>query len=67
MDTKQLTMEQHQSSIGNPFASPSEEAIGDYFVGRRRVLDEMHRYIIYPIRLATIMLSGCQELANLLC
>lgn len=48
MDTEQLTNGQIQACIGNPFASPTEEVIGDDFVGRKSVLAEMLRDVVYP-------------------
>ena len=48
MDTEQLTNGQIQACIGNPFASPTEEVVGDDFVGRKSVLAEMLRDVVYP-------------------
>lgn len=46
MDTEQLKNGYNTSCIENPFASPTEEATGDDFVGRKSVLNKMHRFVV---------------------
>ena len=58
MDTEQLTNGLNQAFIGNPFASPTEEAEGEYFVGRKSVLAEMHRDVVYPNKICNYHIVG---------
>lgn len=46
MDNEQLIVNMEGSYVGTPFASPTEEAVGEYFIGRRSALSEMHKYVI---------------------
>ena len=46
MDTQQLNGFKTMNLYRNPFASPTEEAIGTDFIGRKSVLKKMHEYII---------------------
>ena len=64
MDTKQLTYGLNQASIGNPFASPTEEAEGDYFVGRKSVLTEMHRDIVFPNKISNYHVVGLPRIGK---
>ena len=64
MDTKQLTDGLNQASIGNPFASPTEEAEGDYFVGRKSVLTEMHRDVVYPNKISNYHVVGLPRIGK---
>ncbi len=64
MDTEQLTNGQNQTFIGNPFASPTEEAIGEYFVGRKSVLAEMHRDVVYPNKICNYHVVGLPRIGK---
>lgn len=64
MDTKQLTMCQNLSCIGNPFASPTEEADGDYFVGRKSVLDDMLRFVVDANRIYNYHVVGLPRIGK---
>jgi hypothetical protein len=64
MDTEQLTNSKNLICIGNPFASPTEEAIGDYFVGRKSVLAEMHRDIVCPNRISNYHIVGLPRIGK---
>ena len=64
MDTEQLTNGQKQAFIGNPFASPTEEAVGDYFVGRKSVLAEMHRDVVYPNKICNYHVVGLPRIGK---
>lgn len=58
MDTEQLTNGLNQVCTGNPFASPTEEVEGDDFVGRKSVLAEMHRDVVYPNKISNYHVVG---------
>ena len=64
MDTKQLTNGLNQTFIGNPFASPTEEAEGEYFVGRKSVLAEMLRYVVYPNKISNYHIVGLPRIGK---
>ena len=64
MDTEQLTNSQSQTIIGNPFASTTEEATGEYFVGRKSVLAEMHRYVVYPNKINNYHVVGLPRIGK---
>lgn len=64
MDTEQLTKGQNQTCIGNPFASPTEQVVGDDFVGRKSVLAEMHRYVVYPNRISNYHVVGLPRIGK---
>lgn len=64
MDTKQLTNGHNQSCIGNPFASPTEQVVGDDFVGRKSVLAEMHRYVVYQNRICNYHVVGLPRIGK---
>ena len=64
MDTEQLTNGQNQTFIGNPFASPTEEAVGDDFVGRKSVLAEMHRDVVYPNKISNYHVVGLPRIGK---
>ena len=64
MDTEQLTNGHNQTFIGNPFASPTEEAIGEYFVGRKSVLAEMHRNVVYPNKICNYHIVGLPRIGK---
>ena len=64
MDTEQLTNGQIQACIGNPFASPTEEAEGDYFIGRKSVLAEMHRDVVYPNKISNYHIVGLPRIGK---
>ena len=59
MDTEQL-----KEGHINPFASPTEEAIGDYFVGRKSVLDKMHRFVIDANRVNNYHVVGLPRIGK---
>ena len=59
MDTEQL-----KEGHNNPFASPTEEAIGDYFVGRKSVLDKMHRFVIDANRVNNYHVVGLPRIGK---
>ncbi len=63
MDTEQLKNGQYQTCI-NPFASPTEEAIGEYFVGRKSVLTKMHRNVVYPNRISNYHIVGLPRIGK---
>lgn len=64
MDTEQLINNQNQTFIGNPFASATEEAVGEYFVGRKSVLDEMHSYVVYPNKICNYHVVGLPRIGK---
>jgi len=64
MDTEQLTNGQNQTCLGNPFASPTEQVVGDDFVGRKSVLAEMHRYVVYPNRISNYHVVGLPRIGK---
>lgn len=64
MDTKQLVNGLKQACIGNPFASPTEEVEGDDFVGRKSVLAEMHRDIVYPNKISNYHVVGLPRIGK---
>ena len=64
MDTKQLANGLKQTCIGNPFASPTEEVEGDDFVGRKSVLAEMHRDIVYPNKISNYHVVGLPRIGK---
>ena len=64
MDTEQLTNGQNQTFIGNPFASPSEEAVGEDFVGRKMVLAKMHRDVVYPNKICNYHVVGLPRIGK---
>lgn len=64
MDTEQLINGQNQEFIGNPFASPTEEAIGEYFVGRKSVLAEMHRNVVFPNKICNYHIVGLPRIGK---
>jgi len=64
MDTEQLTNSLNQACLGNPFASPTEEVEGDYFVGRKSVLAEMHRYVVYPNKISNYRIVGLPRIGK---
>jgi hypothetical protein len=64
MDTKQLTNGLNQACTGNPFASPTEEVEGDDFVGRKSVLAEMHRDVVYPNKISNYHVVGLPRIGK---
>lgn len=64
MDTEQLTNGMNQACIGNPFASPTDEAEGEYFVGRKSVLAEMHRYVVYHNKICNYHVVGLPRIGK---
>lgn len=64
MDTEQLANGLKQTCIGNPFASPTEEVEGDDFVGRKSVLAEMHRDIVYPNKISNYHVVGLPRIGK---
>lgn len=64
MDIEQLTNDQNQTCLGNPFASPTEEATGDFFVGRKSVLAEMHRDVVYPNKISNYHVVGLPRIGK---
>lgn len=64
MDTEQLANGLKLTCIGNPFASPTEEVEGDDFVGRKSVLAEMHRDIVYPNKISNYHVVGLPRIGK---
>ncbi len=64
MDTEQLTNGLNQACTGNPFASPTEEVEGDDFVGRKSVLTEMHRDVVYPNKISNYHVVGLPRIGK---
>lgn len=64
MDTEQLTNGLNQTCTGNPFASPTEEVEGDDFVGRKSVLTEMHRDVVYPHKISNYHVVGLPRIGK---
>lgn len=64
MDTEQLKKSPNTSCIGNPFASPTEVAEGECFVGRKAVLEEMHRVIVSPYRISNYHVVGLPRIGK---
>ncbi len=64
MDTEQLTNNLNLTCIGNPFASPTEEAEGEYFAGRKSVLADMHRDIVYPNKISNYHVVGLPRIGK---
>ena len=64
MDTEQLANGLKQTCIGNPFASPTEEVEGDDFVGRKSVLAEMHRDVVYPNKISNYHIVGLPRIGK---
>ena len=64
MDTEQLVNNLNQICIGNPFASPTEEAEGEYFVGRKSVLAEMHRFVVYSDKISNYHVVGLPRIGK---
>ena len=64
MDTEQLTNCLNQACTGNPFASPTEEVEGDDFVGRKSVLAEMHRDVVYPNKISNYHVVGLPRIGK---
>lgn len=64
MDTEQLKKGLNQTCIGNPFASPDEEAEGDYFVGREAVLAKMQRDVVYPNKVGNYHVVGLPRIGK---
>lgn len=63
MDTKQLNTQMNMY-IENPFASPTEVAAGDYFVGRKSVLKRMHDYVVYEDRICNYHIVGLPRIGK---
>ena len=64
MDTEQLTNGLNQVCTGNPFASPTEEVEGGDFVGRKSVLAEMHRDVVYPNKICNYHVVGLPRIGK---
>ena len=64
MDTEQLTNGLNQVCTGNPFASPTEEVEGDDFVGRKSVLAEMHRDVVYHNKISNYHVVGLPRIGK---
>lgn len=64
MDTEQLTNSLNQVCTGNPFASPTEEVEGGDFVGRKSVLAEMHRDVVYPNKICNYHVVGLPRIGK---
>lgn len=62
MDTEQLNSK--MSYIRNPFASPTEEALGDNFVGRKSTLSEMHRSVLDVDRIYNYHVVGLPRIGK---
>lgn len=65
MDTKQL-IQKKKMYKENPFASPTEVAAGDFFVGRKSVLKKCMTMLYMKIEFAITILLAFQESENLL-
>lgn len=64
MDTEQLTNGLNQVCTGNPFASPTEEVEGGDFVGRKSVLAEMYRDVVYPNKICNYHVVGLPRIGK---
>lgn len=58
MDTQQLILNR------NPFAAPTEEAIGADFIGRKSVLKEMHKYVINADKISNYHIVGLPRIGK---
>ena len=63
MDTKQLNTQMNMYKK-NPFASPTEVAAGDYFIGRKSVLKKMHDYVVYEDRICNYHIVGLPRIGK---
>ena len=63
MDTKQL-IQKKKMYKENPFASPTEVAAGDFFVGRKSVLKKMHDYVVYEDRICNYHIVGLPRIGK---
>lgn len=64
MDTEQLNNNQLLSSIGNPFASPTEEAERENFIGRKSVLAEMKRNVVHDNKISNYHVVGLPRIGK---
>ena len=64
MDSQQLKCRKTINLNRNPFASPTEEAIGSYFVGRKSVLKKMHEYIICADKISNYHIIGLPRIGK---
>lgn len=64
METEQLKKAHNLLCVGNPFPSPTEEAIGEDFVGRKSVLNEMHRYVVDTNRINNYHIVGLPRIGK---
>lgn len=64
MDTQQLNGCKTINLNINPFASPTEEATGGDFIGRKLVLKKMHEYIISPDKISNYHIVGLPRIGK---
>ena len=64
MDSQQLKCRKTINLNRNPFASPTEEAIGADFVGRKSVLKIMHEYIICADKISNYHIIGLPRIGK---
>ena len=64
MDTQQLNGFKTMNLYRNPFASPTEEAIGTDFIGRKSVLKKMHEYIINADKISNYHIVGLPRIGK---
>ena len=64
MDSQQLKCRKTINLNRNPFASPTEEAIGADFVGRKSVLKKMHEYIICADKISNYHIIGLPRIGK---
>lgn len=64
MDTQQLNGCITLNFNRNPFASPTEEAIGSDFIGRKSVLKKMYNYIIAADKISNYHIVGLPRIGK---
>lgn len=64
MDTQQLNGCKTINHNRNPFASPTEEAKGIDFIGRKSVLEKMHKYIINADKISNYHIVGLPRIGK---
>lgn len=64
MDTKQLMETNYLNCKKNPFASPTEEATGDDFIGRKSILDDMCEYVVDANRIYNYHVVGLPKIGK---
>lgn len=64
MDTQQLNDCKTINLNSNPFASPTEEAIGVDFIGRKSVLKRMHEYVLNSDKISNYHIVGLPRIGK---